>query len=95
MISLYNPISSARPWQLGEALELAGTIRAAETPVMFARAVGRPDEALTVSTHRSRRTADPADMSTLVMIGASTTRLIPRDNARPYVYTPRFYGGGR
>ena len=30
VISLYNPISSARPWQLGEALKLAGTIRSAE-----------------------------------------------------------------
>ena len=43
VISLYNPISSARPWQLGEALKLAGTIRPAETPVIFARAVGRPE----------------------------------------------------
>ncbi len=55
VISLYNPISSARPWQLGEALKLAGTIRAADTPVMFARAVGRPNESITVTTLDRRR----------------------------------------
>lgn len=94
VISLYNPISSARPWQLGEALSLAGTIRAGETPVIFARAVGRPNEFLTV-TNLDRAGDVKADMSTLVMIGASTTRLIARGSERPYVYTPRFYGGGR
>ncbi len=94
VISLYNPISSARPWQLGEALKLAGTIRSADTPVIFARAVGRPNEAITVTT-LDNAPSESADMSTLVMIGASTTRLIPRKNERPYVYTPRFYGGGR
>jgi precorrin-3B C17-methyltransferase len=94
VISLYNPISSARPWQLGEALTLAGTIRALDTPVIFARAVGRPNESITVTT-LDQAAAIPADMSTLVMIGASTTKLIARENARPYVYTPRFYGAGR
>ena len=94
VISLYNPISSARPWQLGEALKRAGTVRAADTLVMFARAVGRPTESIVVTTLAEAQTI-PADMSTLVMIGASTTRLIVRDNARPYVYTPRSYGGER
>lgn len=32
VIALYNPISSARPWQLGAALELAAGIRPPETP---------------------------------------------------------------
>jgi precorrin-3B C17-methyltransferase len=94
VISLYNPISSARPWQLGEALTLAGTIRAAETPVIFARAVGRPNESLTIA-RLDQAGEIAADMSTLVMIGASTTKLIARGSERPYVYTPRFYGGGR
>jgi precorrin-3B C17-methyltransferase len=31
-------------------------------------------------------------MSTLVMIGASTTRCLAREGATPYVYTPRTYG---
>lgn len=90
VICLYNPISKARPWQLGKALELAGRHREADTPVLFARAVGRPDEALRVLTlAEATQQAGTADMATLVMIGASSTRLIAREGAAPYVYTPR------
>ena len=89
-ICLYNPISKARPWQLGKALELAAEHRGADTPVIFARAVGRPDEALRVLTLAEAIPAAPsADMATLVIIGASTTRLIAREGGAPYVYTPR------
>ena len=90
VVSLYNPISKARPWQLGKALELAAGIRAAATPVIFARAIGRADERLRILTlAEAVPAADTADMATLVMIGASTTRLIPRDGQAPIVYTPR------
>ena len=90
VICLYNPISKARPWQLGKALELAGLHRDAATPVLFARAVGRPDEALRILTlAEAAAQAGTADMATLVMIGASSTRLIAREGASPYVYTPR------
>lgn len=88
---LYNPISKARPWQLRAALELAARHREAQTPVIFARAVGRPDEALRILTlAEAIEAAATADMATLVMIGASSTRLIARPGeAAPYVYTPR------
>lgn len=90
VISLYNPISKARPWQLGEALRLAAKHRPAGTPVIFARAIGRQDEALRVLTlNEAAAAAETADMATLVMIGASSTRLIARPGQRPIVYTPR------
>jgi len=90
VISLYNPISKARPWQLRAALELAAKHRPPETPVIFARAVGRPDEALRVLTMpEAVAAAETADMATLVMIGASSTRVIAREGRAPYVYTPR------
>ena len=92
VIALYNPISSARPWQLGRALDLAAAIRAPDTPVIFARAVSRPDEALRVLTLDEARTA-PADMATVVILGASGTRLIPRTGRPPFVYTPRSVPG--
>lgn len=93
VVALYNPISSARPWQLGAALSLAAGIRAPETPVMLARAVSRPDEAIRVLTLAQARDAE-ADMATLVIIGASTTRLIHRgEGERPFVYTPRSVSG--
>jgi len=91
VICLYNPISKARPWQLGEALSLATRIRPADTPVIFARAVGRADEALRILTlAEAVAAAASADMATLVTIGATSTRLIARpEGAAPYVYTPR------
>jgi precorrin-3B C17-methyltransferase len=90
VISLYNPISRARPWQLGEALKLVAKHRPAETPVIFARAVGRRDESLRVlPISEAVGAAETADMATLVMIGASSTRLIARPGQQPIVYTPR------
>lgn len=88
---LYNPISKARPWQLRAALELAARHREPQTPVIFARAVGRPDEALRIlALEDAIETAATADMATLVIIGASSTRLITRPGeAAPWVYTPR------
>lgn len=89
VVALYNPISSARPWQLGAALGLALEIRPAGTPVMLARAVTRADEDIRVLTLAEAREA-PADMATLVVIGASGTRTIARgDGMRPFVYTRR------
>ncbi|MBK4721851.1 precorrin-3B C(17)-methyltransferase [Azospirillum sp. YIM DDC1] len=90
VIALYNPISRARPWQLGAAFDALRDLRSAETPVILAQAVGRPDEALTITTLGSVDAAQ-ADMRTCVIIGASHTRLVPRDGAQPWVYTPRSY----
>ncbi len=91
-MSLYNPISKARPWQLGAALDLASSIRAPETPVMFARAISRPDEAIRVTT-LSEAEASQADMATIVILGATGTRLIPREGKAPFVYTLRSVPG--
>src|SRR5688572_19035885 len=48
VIALYNPISRARPWQLGKAFGLLANRLPGATPVIFGRAVGRPDESVTV-----------------------------------------------
>jgi precorrin-3B C17-methyltransferase len=91
-VALYNPISSARPWQLGAALKIVSENRSTDTPIILARAVGRPDEHIRILPLVDAE-ASMADMSTMVIIGASTTRLIERpENEAPYVYTPRFYG---
>jgi precorrin-3B C17-methyltransferase len=92
VVALYNPISSARPWQLGAALKIVAEMRGPGTPIILARAVGRPDERIRILP-LSEVEASSADMSTVVIIGASTTRLIQRaEGKEPYVYTPRFYG---
>lgn len=92
VVALYNPISSARPWQLGAAFKIVAETRGPDTPIILARAVMRPDERIRI-VPLSQVEASMADMSTVVIIGASTTRLIERsDDKTPYVYTPRFYG---
>jgi precorrin-3B C17-methyltransferase / cobalt-factor III methyltransferase len=83
VIALYNPASKARPHQLGDAFELLRTIKAADTPVLFVRAAGTA-EAKVVATTLAAADAAQADMRTLVIVGASTTRRIGR-----WVYTPR------
>jgi precorrin-3B C17-methyltransferase len=88
VIALYNPASKARGWQLGEVLSLIARYRPASTPVIFASAVSRPEEKIEISTLGG---CDPAsaDMSTVVIVGSSATRVIAREEGTPLVYTPR------
>ena len=88
VIALYNPVSRARPWQLGVAFERLRLKLEASTPVVFGRAVGRADEHVAVTTLAA---ADPAaaDMATLIIVGSPETRTIARPGRAPLVYTPR------
>ena len=88
-LALYNPVSRARPWQLGAALDHLRGILPAETPVILATAVTRPDERLEIVTLAE---AEPtrADMRTMVLIGTAETRRIRRgEGQRDWVYAPR------
>ncbi|OCJ00310.1 precorrin-3B C(17)-methyltransferase [Rhizobium sp. AC27/96] len=89
VIALYNPISKARPWQLGTAFEILRTTLPADTPVIFGRAAGRPDERLTIARLADAE-ASQADMATCVIIGSAETRVIAREGHPDLVYTPRF-----
>lgn len=93
VIALYNPISKARPWQLGKAFEILREVLPATVPVIFGRAAGRPDEKITVMP-LGEADASVADMATCVMIGSPETRIIAREGKPDLVYTPRFYAGG-
>jgi precorrin-3B C17-methyltransferase len=88
VIALYNPASAARPRRIHDAFALLRGLKAASTPVVFARAVGREDEHIAIETLAG---ADPglADMRTLIIVGSSETRIIPRGGAAPFVYTSR------
>ncbi len=88
VIALYNPASKARPAQIFQAFECLRRRKSGDTPVAFARAVGRPGEDMLITTLAE---ADPsvADMATLVIIGSSQTRLVPRPGTTPWIYTPR------
>ena len=86
VIALYNPASRARPHQLGEALRVLSARKPVTTPVLFVRAAGTPDCRVIEATLGN---VDPgeADMRTLVIVGASTTRRVGR-----WIYTPRSEG---
>jgi precorrin-3B C17-methyltransferase len=88
VIALYNPVSRARPWQFGNALERLRRHLPGSTPVVFGRAVGRPDEHVSVVTLDAAG-ATQADMATLVIVGSRETRVIARPGRSPLVYTPR------
>jgi precorrin-3B C17-methyltransferase len=88
VIALYNPISQARPWQLGETFARLGRHLPGSTPVVFGRAVGRAEESVTVTTLDAAADTQ-ADMATLIIIGSRETRLIAREGQMPLVYTPR------
>ena len=91
VIALYNPASKARPRQLAMAFDLLRAVKPAATPVLFVRAAGSDESAVITTTLGE---ADPAraDMRTLIIIGATTTRLVVRDGRAPWVYTPRREG---
>jgi len=88
VIALYNPVSRARPWQLGNAIERLRRHLPPTTPVIFGRAVGRQDEHINVVTLDAADAAN-ADMATLVIVGSRDTRVIARPGRHPLVYTPR------
>ncbi|QXX76224.1 precorrin-3B C(17)-methyltransferase [Methylovirgula sp. HY1] len=92
VMALYNPASKARPGLIHDAFALLRELKPAETIVGFARAIGRADEKLTLTTLAE---ADPAiaDMSTLVLVGAHATRSFEACGRR-WIYTPRGSGGG-
>jgi precorrin-3B C17-methyltransferase len=89
VIALYNPASKARPNQILEAFVCLKKVLTPDTVVALARAAGRSDEDITITTlgdaHRHA-----IDMRTLVIIGSEATRTISRGSERPWVYTPRF-----
>lgn len=90
-IVLYNPASKARPQSIFDAFALMRKIKSPATPVAFAKAIGRSNEAMVRTTLGM---ADPSivDMSTLVLIGSSQSRWIAGPNGADWLLTPRSYG---
>ncbi|MEG4813808.1 precorrin-3B C(17)-methyltransferase [Microcoleus sp. K5-D4] len=90
VMAFYNPISKQRIWQLGKAIEILLQSRDAKTPVILGRNLGRPGQSVRVCTLGEFQPQD-ADMRTLVIVGSSQTRIIPRKYGDVWVYTPRRY----
>ena len=88
VLALYNPVSRARPWQLGKTFERLRRHLPRTTPVVFGRAVGHGDEQIHVTT-LDAADASAADMATLIIVGSAETRVVARPGRAPLVYTPR------
>jgi cobalt-precorrin 5A hydrolase/precorrin-3B C17-methyltransferase len=90
-LAFYNPISKARPWQLGRALDIIRQHRSETTVVVLGRDIGRPGETLTTTT-LAQLQPDQVDMRTLVIVGSSLTQRFLRSGyTQDWVYTPRWY----
>ncbi len=89
VIAFYNPVSMRRRTLLAEARDILLQHRPADTPVMLASSLGRPEEYI-----RYRRLdelqVDEVDMLTLVLVGSSHSRLAQLGTG-PRMYTPRGY----
>ncbi len=86
VVTLYNPRSAGRPWQLGAARDIFLEHRAASPPVGVVTAATRVDEQVWLTTLGE---LDPklAGMTTCVVIGAETTRIVAGR-----MVTPRGFG---
>ncbi len=89
VIAFYNPVSKTRRTLLAEARDILLKHRPADTPVMLASSLGRPEEFI-----RYRRLdelqVDEVDMLTVVLIGSSNSRLAQLGEG-PRMFTPRGY----
>jgi cobalt-precorrin 5A hydrolase/precorrin-3B C17-methyltransferase len=85
VVSLYNPRSGGRDWQLSDAQRILANHRPPSTPVGLVTDAGRTGERMTITTLAD---LDPTEvgMTTCVIIGSSTTRV-----AGGRMVTPRGY----
>ena len=88
VIALSHPASRARPDRINEAFEILRATLPLERLVVFAKSIGRAEEEIVIGELGSADLSK-VDMATLVIVGARGTRLIEREGARPFVYTPR------
>ena len=90
VIAFYNPVSMRRRTQLARATEILLEHREAETPVLLASSLGRPDETIRFRT-LGALAVDEVDMLTVVIVGSTQSRIYRRGTG-PAFYTPRGYG---
>ncbi|MBI1868880.1 MAG: precorrin-3B C(17)-methyltransferase [Methylocystis sp.] len=88
VMALYNPASLARPHRIHDAFAVLRRHLRPQTPVAFAKSVGRAEEDIVIS-RLDAADLSIVDMSTLAIIGSSGTRLVNRDNDRPWLYASR------
>ena len=91
-IAIYNPASRSRRQQLADARGLLLAHRDPDTPVVIGRAVGTPDQVVTVTT-LDELDPEQVDMRCLLIVGSSQTRVLRAGGGPDRVITPRRYPG--
>ena len=87
VISLYNPRSKVRDWQLAKTRDLLLEHRSPDTPVGIVRDAYRPSQKVVLTDLGSLRPED-ADMTTIIVVGNSRTRLVAGRMVTPRGYRP-------
>jgi cobalt-precorrin 5A hydrolase / precorrin-3B C17-methyltransferase len=87
VVSLYNPRSKGRDWQLGKVQKILLEHRPSDTPVGIVRDAYRPTQGVVITDLASLRPED-VDMLTVILVGNSQTRLVAGK-----MVTPRGYMG--
>ena len=85
VISLYNPRSKGRDWQLGKVREVLLRHRSPDTPVGIVKDAYRPAQEVTLTDLASLRQED-VDMLTIIVVGSSQTRVVAGRMVTPRGY---------
>ena len=85
VVSLYNPRSKGRDWQLGKVTEMLLEHRPPDTPVGIVRDAYRPTQQVAITDLASLR-PESVDMLTIVVVGSSQTKIVAGR-----IVTPRGY----
>jgi cobalt-precorrin 5A hydrolase/precorrin-3B C17-methyltransferase len=85
VVSLYNPRSKGRDWQLGKVKEILLEHRPPDTPVGIVKDAYRPRQRAILTDLASLRPED-VDMLTIVLVGSSQTRVVAGRMVTPRGY---------
>jgi cobalt-precorrin 5A hydrolase/precorrin-3B C17-methyltransferase len=85
VVSLYNPRSKGRDWQLGKVKEILLRHRHPDTPVGIVKDAYRSTEQITLTDLASLR-PESVDMLTIVVVGSSQTKIVAGRMVTPRGY---------
>ncbi len=85
VVSLYNPRSKGRDWQLGKVKEILLRHRSPDTPVGIVKDAYRPTQEVVLTDLASLR-PESVDMLTIVVVGSSRTMVVAGRMVTPRGY---------
>ena len=85
VLSLYNPRSKGRDWQLGKVKEILLKHRPPDTPVGIVKDAYRPAQRVTLTDLASLR-PEGVDMLTIVVVGSTQTKVVSNRMVTPRGY---------